>query len=252
MKFQLNLFHLYLGQLVEAIGKIEVQIGSTDILNPKTYFLGANDKNSEALNYKNNTSFYCSITSGISNEGQFWAQLNFNSDDQLSSDKSMDPNNNHKYYSRNENTKINMFIEEISKYIRKKRIGDKKWQSYKEATRLPEPNEKCFCLEPKTRKWLRAKVASYDKGVCKVRFMDTGYSHFESNKFSLDDLLIWHDFDLAMYPARTIRCVLFKPTDTDVKYENNICLETKFYFKDNLANKNFACELVEPLKTGNY
>lgn len=84
--------------------------------------------------------------------------------------------------------------------------------------------------------------------------MDTGHSHFESNKFTLDNLLIWKDFDLAKYPARTIKCVLYKPADTneEASYEKNICLDTKFYFKDNLANLNFKCVLVEPLREDGY
>ncbi len=85
--------------------------------------------------------------------------------------------------------------------------------------------------------------------------MDTGHSHFESNKFTLDNLLIWKDFDLARYPARTIKCVFFKETnneDNNYDYEKKICLDTKFYFKDNLANRNFKCVLVEPIHEDGY
>jgi len=236
-------------KLVEAIQEIGVQIGSTDILNPKTYFLDTNEDSQELPQYSNNSSFYSSITSGISNEGCFWVQLNFKSDELTAHLTPTDSNNNTTTNNQrnNKNAKINMFIEEISKYIRLKRIGDKLWQSYAEANRVPEVNEKCFCLEPNTRKWLRAKVISYEMNVCKVRFMDTGYNHFESNSFTLDNLLIWQNFDLANYPARSIKCVLQKP-DSELNYENNICLETKFHFKDTLANKNFKCELIEPVK----
>jgi hypothetical protein len=239
-------------KLVEAIQEIEVQIGSTDILNPKTYFLG-NDNDSthnlERLQYSNNSSFYCSVTSGIMDEGNFWLQLNFN-------DTDLNNNNNNNVdssLSRASNVKINMFIEEMSKYIRKKRIGDKSWQTFSEAKRKPETNEKCFVLEPKTRKWLRARVVSYENGNCKLRFLDTGYNHVESNQFNLGELLIWHDFDLANYPARTIKCVLQKPESQEQQspiseYVKNICLETKFYFKDTLANRNFKCELIEPVE----
>lgn len=229
-------------KLVEAINEIDVQIGSRDILNPKTYFLGnATEEDShEPLKYSNNSNFFCMITSGISNEGSFWLQLNFKNDE-----LELDPNHQ---VDRNNNNKINLFIEEISKYVRKKRIGDKSWQTYAEANRLPEPSEKCFCLEPKSRKWLRAKVVSFnaEEQVCQLRFMDTGNYQFESNKFPLDQVLVWKDFDLAMYPARTIKCVLYKECDN--RYETDICLETKFFFKDSLANRGFKCELVEPLE----
>ena len=77
-------------------------------------------------------------------------------------------------------------------------------------------SEKCFWLEPKTRKWLRARVVSYENGMCKVRFLDTGFNHVESNKYDLGSLLIWHDFDLANYPARTIKCILQKPDSEQV------------------------------------
>lgn len=191
-------------KLVEAINEIDVQIGSRDILNPKTYFLGnATEEDShEPLKYSNNSNFFCMITSGIANEGSFWLQLNFKNDE-----LQLDPQHN--------NNKINLFIEEISKFVRKKRIGDRSWQTYAEANRLPEAGEKCFCLEPKSRKWLRAKVVcfSVEEQTCQVRFMDTGNYQFESNKFPLDQVLVWKDFDLAMYPARTIKCVLYKDCD---------------------------------------
>ena len=129
-------------QLVAAIQDIEVKIASTDILNPKTYFLG-NSNNSDHLGYSSNSSFFASVVSGVGNEGAFWLQLNFN-------DTTTDGNNN--------SIKINMFIEEISKYVRQKRIGDCEWRTFAEEDRLPLPHEKCFCLEPKSRKWLRARV----------------------------------------------------------------------------------------------
>jgi len=239
-------------KLVEAIQEINVEIGSTDILNPKTYFLGKDNENLDLPPaYSNHSTFLCTIQSGISNEGSFWVQLNFpNGDDHLFDTDKNNNITNYDHLKRNQSNKINMFIEEISKYIRCKRIGDKTWQTYTEASRVPKKNEKCFCLEPKTRKWLRAKVKKYEKNICTVSFMDISSIHSDANKFTLDNILIWKDFDLAMYPARVVKCVLKKTESSDLadQYVKNICLETKFYFKDNFANKTFKCELIEPLK----
>lgn len=93
-----------------------------DIVNPKTYFLGNNDSNNNNIPTLKNSSFYCSVTSGISDEGNFWMQLNFND---------TDTNNNvDSSLFRASNVKINMFIEEMSKFTRRKRIGDKEWLTY--------------------------------------------------------------------------------------------------------------------------
>ncbi len=225
-------------KLVAAIQEIEVKIGSTDIINPKTYFLGNNSdavSDPDQLEYYRNSSFFGSVMSGINNDGSFLLQLNFN-------DTTEDNN-------VNSNIKINMFIEEISKYIRQKRIGDSEWKSFAELHRMPQIHEKCFCLEPKTRKWLRARVVLVDSEakLCKVNFLDTGFNQVESNGFRFDSMLVWRDFDLARYPARTIKCVLEK-SGRPGEFINNVCLETKFYFKDTLANRSFKCELVEPVK----
>ena len=130
--------------------------------------------------------------------------------------------------------------------MRRKRIGDAEWATYAETDRVPIINEKCFCLEPKTRKWLRARIHSYepDKMLAQVRFMDTG--HLSTNH-TLDTLIAWRNFDLSKMPARSIRCV-FANDDGETGCEKDICLETKFFFKDLTANVSLKCIIVEPMK----
>ena len=64
--------------------------------------------------------------------------------------------------SRNKNAKQlqkrNLFLEEPSKSVRRKRIGDSKWHNYAEANRNLVLNEKCFYLEPITRKWMHELI----------------------------------------------------------------------------------------------
>ena len=143
--------------------------------------------------------------------------------------------------------KINMLIEEMNKFVRRKRIGDKDWQTYAEADRIPQLNEKCFCLEPKSRKWLRAKIVSLDnsKALCKVRYLDTG--NLETNFYTFDSLMVWKEFELSRIAPRAIRCVLHKSSYAGDKYEKDIGLETRFLFKDLTARQNLKCVLVEPL-----
>jgi len=88
--------------------------------------------------------------------------------------------------------------------------------------------------------------------LTKVSFLDTGIITSATDAgFKSDSLLVWRDFDLALYPARTIKCVLEKPNRPG-EFIDNICLETKFYFKDTLANRSFKCELVEPVKDAGW
>jgi hypothetical protein len=140
-----------------------------------------------------------------------------------------------------------MLIEEMNKFVRRKRIGDKDWQTYAEAERIPQLNEKCFCLEPKSRKWLRAKIVSLDnsKALCKVRYLDTG--NLETNFYTFDSLMVWKEFELSRIAPRAIRCVLHKSRHGGDPYEKDIGLETKFLFKDLTARQNLKCVLVEPL-----
>ena len=129
--------------------------------------------------------------------------------------------------------------------MRRKRIGDSEWSTYAELDRVPEVNEKCFCLEPKTRKWMRARVTSIEKDktqFVQLRLMDAGYLLTSS----LESLIPWKNFDLSKIPARSIRCVLYNEASAD-KYEKDISLEAKFMFKDLTTNLYLKCIIVEPL-----
>ena len=87
---------------------------------------------------------------------------------------------------------------------------------------MPQINEECFCLEPKTRKRLRARVTEFDssKMLAQVRFMDTG--HLSTNH-TLNTLIEWKNFDLYKMPAKSLRCVFYKE-NSDAKYEKGIFL----------------------------
>jgi hypothetical protein len=164
--------------------------------------------------------------------------------------------------------KRNLFLEELSKSVRRKRIGDSEWQTYAEAGREPTINEKCFYLEPATRKWMRARINSFDKEkqLWRVRLMDTG--HLE-HVTSTDSLLSWRDdIELARLPPRSIKALLHKhasasrtasshsdlvPDSVEPQierndYERNICVQTRFFFKDITHNKQLRCALIDKLE----
>ena len=76
--------------------------------------------------------------------------------------------------------------------------------------------------------------------------MDTG-GH--STDIQLDQLLIWNeDFELARVAPKSLKCYL---ATNDSNYfgsiENEICLETKFFFKDSVTNiEHLKCNLIAP------
>jgi hypothetical protein len=85
--------------------------------------------------------------------------------------------------------------------------------------------------------------------MAQVRLMDTGQQI--PAFFSLDNLIEWKNFDLSKIAARSIRCVLYNQESMQDKHETDICLETKFKFKDLTANLNLKCVIVEPLNKKN-
>ena len=75
--------------------------------------------------------------------------------------------------------------------------------------------------------------------------MDTG--NLSTTNHTLDTLIAWRNFDLSKMPARSIRCV-FANDDGETGCEKDICLETKFFFKDLTANVSLKCFIVEAMK----
>lgn len=104
--------------------------------------------------------------------------------------------------------------------------------------------------------------------TCKVRYLDTG--HLDHNvEYGLDQLLVWkkdeEDFaELETKAPRAIECLLFRPSsqrdeqkqDNEenqpqpaLNYEDKICQETKYLFKDQTARLPTKCVLVGQTKT---
>jgi hypothetical protein len=249
-------FNIYVdtSKLINEIKELSLRIAPNDVLSPKV--IVSEDVNLNVDLYKlckSDKCLDCEVKSGITNDGIFWLQLiscddvHFRATTAVHSHQFDDINR-----LKNNKQKLNLFIEEINKYVRRKRIGDTQWLTYAELEREPVLDEKCFCLEPSTRKWMRARITSIDasKKQFQVRLMDTG--HLLTTFFSLDNLIEWKNFELSKIAARSIRCVLFNEKTED-KYEKDIRLETRFKFKDSTVNIALKCVLVEPLhKIENY
>ncbi len=200
------------------------------------------------LDLNNNTNFdefiieqqvyLCQVTSRLNTDGSFWLKLISKQQQQHQSQSNTSINNSKKSLDQ-----TNVFIDELSKQIRRKRISDKTWLTYAEANRRPQINEKCFCLDTTSRKWLRAQIIDQDQ----IRLLDTG-NQLDLKSFRNDDLLIWNDDcnDLmCMQATRAIKCYL-------ANFSEDICLETKFFFKDTLANRvDLKCRLISKLNDNN-
>ncbi len=90
---------------------------------------------------------------------------------------------------------------------------------------------------------MRAQIIDQDQ----IRLLDTG-NQLDLKSFRNDDLLIWNDDcnDLmCMQATRAIKCYL-------ANFSEDICLETKFFFKDTLANRvDLKCRLISKLNDNN-
>jgi hypothetical protein len=137
-----------------------------------------------------------------------------------------------------------MFIDEMNKFVQHELTVDNDWQTYTKAGRIPQINEKCFCLEQKSGKWLRAKIVSLKNLKVKVRYLDTGNLE---NDTPYERLMVWKEFTLSRIAPRAIPCVLYKSNLDGEKYEKDIGMETGWFFKDLTARQYLKCVLVEPL-----
>lgn len=228
--------------ILQAISQLNLQMAPSPPLDENSKLPNPNlDFN---LSLDSNLSLNANILSSLSNDGTFWLQI-------VALDNTVfdcESSEWFKYKFKKDELKLNQFLEEISKFIRTKRICDKEWQTFAELNRMPLLNEKCFSLDAKSRQWLRSTVINIDETnqSCQVRHMDTGFT--DPNKFhSLDDLLVWKDFDLAKMPNRSVKCVLHKSDETHNKYEKLILPEARFLFKDLTANQRIRCTLVETI-----
>ncbi len=249
-------FNIYVdtSKLIDVISGLTLRIGPNNVISPR--MIVAEDVNFKANLYKlckGDACIDCEVKSVITNEGVFWLQLiscddiHFQSAGTTAAKSSLVETWSLKEIKQ----KLNLFIEEINKYVRRKRIGDSQWSTYAELEREPVVDEKCFFLEPISRKWMRARVTAIDtlKKQAQVRLMDTG--QIMKDFFTLDNLIEWKNFDLSKIASRSIRCVLYNEESVEDKHEKDICLETKFKFKDLTANLSLKCVLVEPLNKTN-
>jgi hypothetical protein len=154
----------------------------------------------------------CVITSGLADDGKFWLQLSEN----------------------NQSTRV---IDDISDFVSYKHITDSTWLTFYEdpQKRVPELQEKCFCFNNKSKKWLRVVVEEFNNKTlfCKVRFCDT--NQFD-NEVRLDKLMKWKDFNLNNIDFQSVRCCLFVP-----RSEKRFMYHTKYLFKDMTHNKKLKC-----------
>ena len=113
------------------------------------------DKQSQ-LRYTPGMLLSCQATSGISPDGSFWLHCVTEHDIQSTSEEE-----SFRMYRKGQ-IRIGFLMEEVSKAIRRKRIGDKMFQTYAEKNVVPEIGEKCFCIEYKTQRWQRARVVGFE------------------------------------------------------------------------------------------
>lgn len=152
---QFNYF-IDMSKLIADIDALQVQISSTSTQQNNFNRMSlipnenASIQSSDLFyDYSSETSYYCKVTSRLSNDGSFWIKVLCAHSDIGDLDEN---NNNLDDYDSTTSSKrrhvvkcldkTNVFIEEVSKYVRRKRIGDKSWQTYSEAKREPTPGEK--------------------------------------------------------------------------------------------------------------
>ena len=156
----------------------------------------------------------CVVTSTLSEHGIFWIQL----------------------YNRENIHQISNIIDEISKHIRIKRLTDSSWATFEELKHKPYIGEHCFCLENKTRKWLRARIDNNVDDKLDIRYLDTG---LEEKQVHAENLLCWKEFKLNRIQFQALQCTL------NVETEKSIQNETVTYFKNLVHGKKFKCILQD-------
>jgi hypothetical protein len=242
-------YYVDLGRLRLAINDLNVQIGKAN---------ASDDESSEWVNYQTSmelekdTILDCLVSTGILYDGYFWLQpaaKSSNEFEHLESTQKL----------KKIQQKVNHYIDELSKHVRRKRIGDESWQTFAEANRTPQINEKCFCLEPKTRKWMRASIVKYniENKTAQLLLLDSGVC--DSTVYSLESLIPWReDFDLAKVAARAVKCVLEKnrhngddKEDEAANFEKQIEQESRFLFRDLTAPSPIKCLLVKQIDANN-
>ena len=160
---------------------------------------------------------------------------------------------------KREQQRVNALIDEISKHVRGKRICEPTWRTLaeKQQQHRASVGDKCFALEPTSRKWMRAqivKVEEADRGSVKyqVRLLDTGV--LSAHSFDAASLIEWRELDDELGgPVQPIglRCVLFNGKSTTpsgdthaADYETNYTYDARFFFRDNTSRRHMRCVLL--------
>jgi hypothetical protein len=112
---------------------------------------------------------HCFGVSGIGPDGSFWLhctgpaahiQDENNNSGGMSDDVRI-------YYASKAKVQYVQFLEEMSRAVRRRRIADRGFRTYAELGEDYTPalrvNDLCFCLEPRTQRWQRARVLDFEK-----------------------------------------------------------------------------------------
>ena len=111
-----------------------------------------------------------------------------------------------KFYVKIQNKDTQYVINELSNYIRYKRITNSKWLTFDEVEIMPKINGKCFFLNEKSKKWMRGKIENIGRNIkmCSIRSLDIGVRQF---RVDAEHIIDWKDFNLNdKYDFRSIRC----------------------------------------------
>ena len=121
---QFNYF-IDMAKLIKDINDLNVQISTS---NNRLVSTENEPLNDFICDYITNREYFCKVTSRLNNDGSFWIKV-------LCSQTDLVYENERQFQKCLEKT--NLFIEELNKYVRRKRIGDKQWQTYLECKREP-------------------------------------------------------------------------------------------------------------------
>jgi hypothetical protein len=159
-----------LTRLKEAINEVCVQVNSQPANNTRQALIDEQQEFKFAPGLK----LHCFASTGISvSDGSFWLQCTGPFTDVR--EDSPDAEDLKAYYASKAKVHFGFLTEEISKAVRRRRIGDKRFLTFSEQGKVPEIEEKCFCLEQKSQKWQRARIVDVEKKseVMKYTFSKT-------------------------------------------------------------------------------
>jgi hypothetical protein len=148
-----------LSKLKEAINEVSVQVNSQTANSARQALIDEQQR----FKFTPGLKLHCFATTGISAaDGSFWLQCTGPYTEVP--EGTADADDLKMYHASKAKVHFGFLTEEISKAVRRRRIGDKRFQTYSEqANRVPEIEDKCFCLEQKGQKWQRARIVDVEK-----------------------------------------------------------------------------------------